>query len=168
MHTSKEELKTVTENEGIIIGSALITAEEAKADESKLAFLKGGKAGGRKYSLEMQQRGFKPFSTKYSIVVTPGKEEAFIKSMPAGDYVINSIRTKGFIQLRANTKVHLTVAPGKSTYIGRLVVNFPHRIRAGSGFNIVVYDDQEECIESLKKEYPSHVSDVVKGLMVVK
>ena len=46
MVSSKEELQSLGDNEGIVIGSFVINVEKGEQDESGWAFLKGRKAEG--------------------------------------------------------------------------------------------------------------------------
>ena len=170
MQSSVEELDNLKENEGIIIGSVLITVEESKTEESSWAWLKGQKAGTAKYALSMNKIGtsFNPFSTTYQITVTPEKEEVFIKKMPAGKYIISKIHKQGFTNLYANIKINIEVKPGETTYVGKLIVKFPNRLRAGSKYKIKVEDEQEKTVDALKNEYRNIISSVSKTLMVAK
>jgi hypothetical protein len=86
MVSTKEELQSLSENEGVVIGSVLLTVEKGKEDESGWAFLKGRKAGELDWSVSIQEVGFNPFATTYSIPAKSGKEETFIKKLPAGSY----------------------------------------------------------------------------------
>jgi len=170
MTSSKEELQSLGENEGIVVGSVLLTAAKEDADESGWAFLKGRKAGELEYSVSISEAGSNPFSTTYTVPAKPGKEEVFIKKLPVGSYNMNELKPSGFLapQLSLTLAVNFNVKPQQTSYIGKLVVNFPDRIRWGSPAVVEVLDAQEETIENLRGEYPSIVSNAVKELATSK
>jgi len=166
MTSSKEELQGLGENEGIVVGSVLLTAAKGDAEESGWAFLKGRKAGELEYSVSISETGFNPLKTTYSVPAIPGKEEVFIKKLPVGSYNMNELRPSGFLapQLRLTLAINFNVKPRQTSYIGKLVVNFPDRITAGSPVRVEILDTQEETIEKLKGEHPSIVPNTVKEL----
>jgi hypothetical protein len=49
-------------------------------------------------------------------------------------------------------------------YIGRLVALLSDRINMGSSFRVAVEDSQQETLDTLKNDYPSLISHVVKYL----
>lgn len=169
MTSSKEELQGVGDKEGVVIGSVLLTAAKGDENESGWAFLKGRKTDDLKQSVLISESGYDyPFKTKYTIPATTGKEEIFIKKLPAGNYNMDSL---GVVDLFGNQQglklrllINFNVKPRQTTYIGKLVVNLPDRLRAGSPASTVILDAQQETIEKLKSEYPSIVSDTVKDL----
>jgi hypothetical protein len=65
--------------------------------------------------------------------------------------------------------LHFSVAAGRSTYIGKLTVNLPSRVllRMLSGTTVMI-DDQTKTIKALQEKYPEYVTNVIKGIMVVK
>lgn len=166
MTSSKEELQSLGENEGIVVGSVLLTAAKGDAEESGWAFLKGRKAGELEYSVLISETGFNPLKTNYSVPATPGKEEMFVKKLPAGSYNMNELRPSGLLapQLRLTLAINFNVRPRQTSYIGKLVVNFPDRITVGSAVRVEILDAQVETIEKLRGEHPSVVSNTVREL----
>ena len=79
---------------------------------------------------------------------------------------MNELRPSGFLapQLRLTLAINFNVKPRQTSYIGKLVVNFPDRITAGSPVRVEILDTQEETIEKLKGEHPSIVPNTVKEL----
>ena len=73
MTSSTEELQSLGENEGIVVGSVLLTAAKGDTEESGWAFLKGRKAGELEYSVSISETGFNPLKTTYSVPAIPGK-----------------------------------------------------------------------------------------------
>lgn len=169
MVSTKEELQSVSANEGIVFGSILFIVAEGPKDESAWAFLKGRKADDVEWTVTFGEVvGFQPFATTYSISAKPGNEEVFIKKLPPGNYNIRRAVPAGFFGLSSNHYVSLdiyfTVEPQKSSYIGKLVVNVPDRIMLGSRVRVAISDSQEETVARLRSEHPSVVGNTVKNL----
>jgi hypothetical protein len=165
--SSKEELQSLGDDEGIVVGSVLLTAAPGDASESGFAFLGGRKAGELEYSVAVSQAAFNPLKPTYSLPAVPGKEEFFVKKLPAGSYRLDNIKPSGILAPTALTfplGLAFTVRPRAVSYIGRLEVNFPDRIRAGSSFRFAVRDARQETIEKLKNDYPSIVPNAVSAL----
>ena len=167
MVSSKEELQNVGENEGIVFGSFVINVEKSEEKESGWAFLKGQKAGDATYAVIISERGFNPLKQNYVIRAEPEKEEVFIKKLTAGDYQIQKIQKEGFTNLELNLRVNFRVTPRQTTYLGKLTVQFPDRIRVGSPVRTNVGDVQQETTEKLKNEHEKSLSQVVKALMAI-
>lgn len=168
MVSTKEELQSVSANEGVVIGSILFIVAEGPKDESAWAFLKGRKADDVEWTVIFGEVGFQPFATTYSISVKPGKEENFIKKLPPGNYNIQRAIPAGLFGLNSNQYVSLDiyfkVEPQQTSYIGKLVVNVPDRIMLGSRVRAAISDSQEETVAKLRSEYPSVVGNTVKNL----
>ena len=167
MVSSKEELQSVGENEGVVFGSFVINVEKGKESESGWAFLKGQKAGDATYFVMISEQGINPLSLNYTIRATPEKEEIFIRKLPAGTYQIKKIQKEGFTTLELNLRVNFTVVPKQTTYIGKFTVQFPDRIIPGSPVRTNVADAQRETTELLKGEHEKSLSNVVKGLLTI-
>jgi hypothetical protein len=176
MVSSKEELQSLGDNEGIVIGSFVINVEKGKEDESSGAFLEGRKAGDFEYGVTITERQSSavaeaiaasvPFRTSYGFEVKPEQEFTFLKKLPAGTYQIRNINQLGFSTLSTTLSMDFTVKPRQTTYIGRLAVQFPNRAMALSQVTTRVTDAQEETINSLRKEHgDSLFANVAKELM---
>ena len=63
--------------------------------------------------------------------------------------------------------MNFRVTPRQTTYIGKLTVQFPDRIRAGSPVRMNVGDAQQNATEQLKSEHEESLAVVVKALMAV-
>ena len=168
MTSSKEELRAIEENEGVVVGSVLLTVEQGDANESGWSFLKGRKAGELEYSVDISNTGteFNPFKTTYSLPATPGKEAFFVKNLPAGNYKMDRIGPSGFLAPQLSFPLNLSfgVEPQKVSYIGKLVVNLPDRIGMGGRFSFAIQDAQQETIDKLRNDYPTIVPNAVKKL----
>ena len=167
MTSSNEELQSVGDKDGVVVGSVLLTAAQGATNESGWAFLGGRKAAELEYSVAVSEAGFNPLKLTYTLPATPGKEEFFVKKLPAGSYTMVSLSPTGFLAPTGLTfplGLGFDVKPQKVSYIGRLVVTFPDRIRAGVRFRFAIQDAQQEAIEKLRNDYPSIVANAVRDL----
>ncbi|MGH8613556.1 MAG: ankyrin repeat domain-containing protein [Gammaproteobacteria bacterium] len=172
MVSSKEELQNVGETEGIVFGSFVINVEKSQGNETGGAFLKGLKAGDTTYAVIISEYEFlgnrfsdqfrsNPLKPLYVVRATPGKEEIFIKKLPAGVYRIEKLQREGFGKLEFDLEVYFTVTPKLTTYIGKVTVQFPDRITPASPVRTNVADAQRETTELLKNEYGKSLSNVI-------
>ena len=166
MVSTKEELQSLSQNEGVVIGSVLLTVEKGSQNESGWAFLKGRKAGELDWSVSIQESGFNPLATTYSVPAEPGKEAIFIRKLPAGSYDMSRVRPVGLFvpNLYLSLGIHFTVKPGQTSYIGKLAVTLPDRIMLGSPAHVDILDAQIETVEQLRGKYSSVVENTVKDL----
>ena len=168
MTSSKQELREIAEDEGVVYGSFLVDVERVADEGSAWEFWKGQKAGGSTYSVEITKRGRNPIKPTYALRATPGTEDVFIKKLPAGEYLIEKVSKEGFTNLELILDgVTFRVVPGQTTYIGKLMLQFPNRITVGSAVRVEVRDTQQETTESLKGEYAESLSDVGKELITI-
>lgn len=153
MQMSPEELKKLQPNEGIVIGSVQI---------------KGGKdlLGRTKWSLAAKQTN--NADPEYTIAAhRDGAEEFFATKMIAGDYHIFKLYQEGFSTFTVPTDIQFKVEPGKTEYLGRLVIEFPPGfITVMTPIKIAVEDAKEEVLDSLTKKAGLAVSDVATNLMM--
>lgn len=174
MNSSKEELRSIGDKEGVVIGSVLITVKKGSKDESAWSFLKGRKADDLKYTIRISDSGYEhPFKKRYSIPATTREEVVFIKKLPAGNYKMDNL---GVVSWGGNQvfsfplSIYFDVKPQQATYIGRLTVNLPERFLMGKHFSglipakVNILDAQQETIKKLKNEYPSITSDMITSL----
>jgi hypothetical protein len=165
MTSTREELQSVEDKEGVVFGSVLLTAAQGNANESGWAFLGGRKAAELEYSVAVSEAAFSLVKLTYTLPATPNKEEFFVKKLPAGDYRMVSISDRLLAPTGAFPMgLGFSVKPRKVTYIGRLTVTFPDRIAPGSRFRFAVQDAQQETIAKLRNDYPSVVADTVRDL----
>ena len=168
MTSSKEQLQSVGEDEGIVFGSFVINVEPGE-DGSSLAFWKGQKAGNATYAVIFTKSGYNPIKQRYMVRATPEKEAVFIRKLPAGVYHIEKISKEGFTNLELYLNdVNFRVVPKQTTYIGKIIMQSPNRIMAGSPVRVSVADAQQETTESLRGEHEKSVSTVVKELAIKK
>ena len=167
MNSSKEELQGIETNEGIVVGSVLLTVAQGDANESGWAFLKGRKASELEYSVAISESEFNPFKPTYTLPATPGKEALFVKKLPAGSYKMSSIGPTGFLAptgLSFPLNLRFEVKPQTISYIGKLVVTLPDRISGGRRFEFAIQDAQKETIDKLRNDHPTIVPNAVRNL----
>lgn len=159
MESSKEELGSIGQDEGIVVGSVLLTLAQGETNESGWAFLKGRKAGDLEYEVAFSKKKDSVLpGTTYTLPAIPGKEAFFVKKLPAGNYQMVSIGPTGFLAptlLRFPLDLSFKVTPQKTTYIGKLVVVLPDRLGPGGRFRFSVQDAQLETVDKLRNDYPS-------------
>jgi hypothetical protein len=174
MISTKDELQSVGENEGIVVGSFLVNIEPGEEKESAWAFLKGRKTGDSEYDVTVTEttglggdlmNAALPYRTNYQFRVKPEQEIRFIKKLPAGRYRIMQIKQVDSTAY-VNVGAAFTVRPKQPTYIGRMVVRIPYRAMAGTQVSVRVTDAQEETVDALRKEHgEALLSNIVKDLM---
>ena len=152
MQMPVQDVSQMAQNEGIVMGSVL---------------MKGGKdiLGRKGWRLEVS--GIDPNLNNFSIDVEHGGEEAvFVTKMLAGQYRFSRLTQLGFSNAYADIDVPFTAHPEKTTYVGRLVMEFPSGfIGAGSGFSVEVEDVKDQTIASAEKTYGNLVRDPFTHLM---
>lgn len=164
MQSPKEELQGMSKEEGIIIGSVLLSVQPGEAQESGWAWLKGRKAAEQDYALDVHETGSKLFSTRYTIQIKAGEENIFLKKLPAGSYRFLHIQTGSG---QADVGIGFTVTPGQATYIGKLVIIMPDRIRPGTEVTYSIEDEQEKIVKHVSGEYQGLLPTLTKSLMIV-
>lgn len=151
MQMPVEDLSQIGRNEGIVVGSVLI---------------KGGRdiLGRKDYTLEVG--GMEPHLKNFAIDVKRNGEEAvFVTKMLAGEYRFAQLIMTGFSTYDPDLlDVPFTVHPGKTVYIGRLVITFSGDV-TDSVFLIRVDDAREETLASVEKTHGNLVRNAVTDLM---
>ena len=166
MTSSKEALQSIGEDEGVVVGSFVITIEKGDETESEQAYLMGQKTRDAAYTVYFSEKGFNLFGTSYMIRAQPEQEVVFIKKLPVGEYEIQKISKAGFTTLEVNVRnLTFRVVPRQTTYVGKITMQFPNRIKAGSPVQMIVGDARQETTELLKGEYGPSLSRIVTTLM---
>lgn len=152
MQMSPEELKGLQPNEGVVLGSVQI---------------RGGKdlLGRTKWTLAAKRTDNS--GTEYSIVAhREGEEEFFVTRMAAGIYRIYKLYQEGFSTFNVSTNVQFRVEPGKTKYLGRLVIEFPPGfITVNTPIKIAVEDAKDKALDSSAQRAGISVKDVATDLM---
>jgi len=144
MTSTKEDLQNVGEDEGVVIGSILITSK-----------LQG------EYIAEISKsRYIDVLSPIYRIAGTPENEVVFIRKLPVGGYHVQAINWR-YTLLSWQPGILFNVRPRQTSYIGRLEIHYPS---AGDPARIRVLDTRVETIEKLRGEHPTIVLNAVNGL----
>lgn len=151
------ELRSPTPNDGVVIGSV---------------WIRGGKdlLGRTRWELAVDRAERKSFGgSDYSIQAhRDGAEEVFAITMPAGRYRIPELRQPGFSTFRRSTDFHFEVRPGKTTYIGRLLIEFPQEtISVFTPIKMTIEDARDGNVAEAQAKYRRQFQDVSTQLMVV-
>lgn len=152
MQMSPEELGRLQPNEGIVLGSVHI---------------KGGKdlLGRTKWTLAAKR--LDNSGPEYSIQAhREGNEEFFISRMEGGDYRIYRLYQGGFSSFSSSPNIQFNVEPGKTKYLGRLVIEFPPGLMGvWTQIKIAIEDAKEEALDSSAQKAGLAVGDVTTDLM---
>ena len=166
LQMTKEEIQRLENTEGIIFGSILVEAKDPENDSGWQTFWKGKKASDFKYSFLLKK--VDDNSGAYEIIVDPNNEKTFVSKLVGGDYRIYKIWVVYVSDyLYTDTDVRFTVLPQKATYVGRLRVSFPERVKMFSKFGLEIEDDQAVAESQAKKEFGLNESIITKGLMQI-
>jgi hypothetical protein len=112
-----------------------------------------------------------PSAKQYSLVAVPLEEKKFVLRLPAGSYRFLSITPQNLGNgLKSALGLAFDVTPARATYIGRLVIAMPVRVRIINGEypSIVprhVEDALDDSVELIKRRYPNFTQEVAKSLM---
>jgi hypothetical protein len=166
LQMTKEEIQQPKDTEGIIIGSIFVEAKEPESDSGWQTFWKGKKASDFKYKFLVSK--IDDYKDSYQIIVDPNNEKTFISKLNSGDYHIWRIWVVYVSDyLYTDTDIRFTVTPQKETYIGKLVVSFPERVKMFSKFVMKIEDAQAAAVAQVKKEVALDENMVLKSLMHV-
>jgi hypothetical protein len=166
LQMTKEEIQQPKDSEGIIIGSIIVEAKKPESDSGWQTFWKGKKASEFKYKFLVSKTDEN--SDSYQIIVEPNNEKIFVSKLNSGDYHIFKIWVVYVSDyLYTDTDIRFTVTPQKETYIGKLVVSFPDRVKMFSKFNMQIEDAQASAVAQMKKDVSIDEKMVLKSLMQV-
>ena len=158
MNMSSVELNDLAPNEGIVVGSLIITGGE-------------GFWGPGDWELIAKNDEDSTFMPKvYSITAKgDGGEGIFATKLPAGNYTFLSliqIGALGIPMFTTDANFSFTVQPGEPLYIGRLVVRFsPGTLNTYSTqiyYNVV--DAKDDIAEKAKNLYDIDLNDTTSSL----
>ena len=156
MRMSAADLQTLGPDDGIVVGSFLV---------------KGGQdiLGRKRWKLVAERLETWLFPSGYAVEADrDGREVIFVAKMPAGAYHFYKLVQPGFSSFRQKTDIVFQVQPGRTIYIGRLVLAFPPgRITILTRFQLNVEDARATSISGAESEYGVTLSDVLTSLMSV-
>jgi hypothetical protein len=165
LHSTPDDLQALGSDEGVVFGSIRMDADAVDEDDSGWEFIKAPRAGGLGFDVVVNADTINPFTPDYHLTATVGTEVVFIKKFGAGDYLIESIRAKqGTGELVVPVRYQFTVTPGKTTYIGKLLVHLPARVAAFERVGLGIENDREAAISQLGSSYDPVMRDVIDDL----
>ena len=112
-----------------------------------------------------------PSAKQFALIVAPSEERNFILRLPAGSYRFLSMTLQNSDQkLKTVLGLAFEVTPVRATYIGRLVIAMPIRLRLHKGeYPYVVprhvEDALDDSVDVLKRRHPHFTQEVAKNLM---
>jgi Ankyrin repeats (3 copies) len=179
--SNEEKLFPSTQTEGVVLGSVFLTVEEENSehsyygeDYSLLAGIrKGLKTSGRTFAVWAELNSSVWSQHTFAIVAKPGKEELFVKKLPAGTYQIFALSPEGFPPGQSNNYMRLGVTfevlPRQTTYIGQITIELPYRFgggfrETGGGSGTGIWDSEVQTIAKLRDKFPHTVSKVANRL----
>jgi hypothetical protein len=174
MKMSASDVGQLQPNEGVVFGSLLIKALPAEDGSTSMLTGLGGKTWSanvvdtRKSPMEYDLKGADAY-----IKAREGEEAPFVTKLLAGEYVFVDMVSPSIMgTLRAPIRVPFRVHPGKTTYIGRLLIEMPQKmdvkvpgIPQGMNYSVRVEDAQQSTVALLKKDYGEIFAKVGKDLM---
>jgi hypothetical protein len=180
VRATPSELRSLPPGEGISIGSVAIRAG-AKGDNttSLLSGLKGKQwnvivANAKDLETVMGRMALAALESSEAgqLKVMEGEEKPFVMILPTGEHLFLSMSRSTFSgTMSAPLRVPFRVSPGKTTYIGRLVIEMPAKmdtflgLPTGARYKVRVEDAQDETIDALRKEYGDLLANVERDLM---
>lgn len=171
----------LTASEGTVVGSVLVRVGNTNISlpfPVSASLLRPARSIG--YSLEMGvARDIKSimekpiaFEKRFLLNIEPDQEKIFVTRMPAGPHVFDRLVPRGYEEAAALLGISFSVAPGATTYIGRVIFDLPEKLPLllpqgfySLKFTIQVEDAQEATIDSIRSTHGRIVENVVKDLM---
>lgn len=152
----QQELRGPTGNEGIVVGSILMKGGRDILGRTKwdLAIVKAGQGSDLAPDFSIQaNRG--------------GDEEVFATNMPAGDYRFSRLQLP-FSNFSYPLNVPFQVQPGRTSYIGRLLVEFPDElISIYTRVRVSVEEAKDATVTKAEARFGKKLGDVTTSLMSV-
>ena len=181
VRATPSDLRGLPPGEGVAVGSVAIHAGP-KGDNttSLLSGLKGKKwsvivTNAKETETVMGRMALAAMESSGTgqLEVVEGEEMPFVMILPAGDHLFLSMSRSTLSGTRWSVplQVPFRVSPGKTTYVGRLVIEMPAKmdtflgLPTGVRYKALVDDAQDETIGALRKEYGDLLANVERDLM---
>ena len=177
VRATPSDLRQLPPGEGVAIGSVVIQA--GHMGDNTTTFISGLK--GKRWDVGVADAKLSRWDLAAMEVsgfgnpllnVTEGEETPFVMMLPAGEYLFLSMSTSTLGgTMSAPLRVPFRVNPGKTAYIGRLVIAMPAKMDTFLGlptsvrYKVLVEDAQDETINTLRKEYGDLLANVERDLM---
>lgn len=150
MKMTPAQLKKLTPNDGLVVGSLIIT---------------GGRDLLGRVKWDLVAENDNSSGTYFITANRNGGEVIFASKLPVGDYTFSKLRQTGFSTFTAETNLKFTVRRNKPAYIGRIVVEFPPGlISAFTRFRIKVVDAREDVMERVSNLYDINLKNVTSTI----
>lgn len=156
---SQADIRTLTENEGVVIGSIFVRVAEAPIDSS---WRQERRLERTVWLFELEKEN-NPL-LKRNIRVQPGVERHFVEKLRSGRYYFRRMSGVVFTHAYVPLGIHFSVTPQTITYLGRIEVTVPQRvIERKVSYRVV--DAEAGTLEILKTQYPQYATEVTKRLV---
>jgi len=156
---------------GIVVGSVLVEAEDDPPD-SWWNRMFGRNAEGFTYEFQIvriewtdRKGGGHPFAEQYRLEVKPKVERTFVSRLPVGNYLIKTFRHEGLSAIGGDLEVKFSVEPGRTQYLGRLILDVPRRVSFGTPYTFRIANARDTAIAALRQRYPAFAGEVVDSPM---
>ncbi len=157
MNMTADDLRDVGPEEGLVLGSFKVEGGDDFLGRKRWELLAREAGGG----FHLTGPG------DYTIEADRDADEVvFLTKMPAGDYHFYRLIQPGFSSFEADIDVPFRVQPGKTVYLGRLVLRFPSgQITAFTMVGFDVENDKFAAVATAEREHGIPLDDVVTDLM---
>jgi len=163
LQMSKDNIENAHHSDGIIFGSILVQAKEVEDDSFWQTFQKGKKATDFKYKFLVSK--LDSITASHEFIVEPNNETYFVSKIDNGEYkIFKVIVVYKSNYLNTKTDIHFTVT-NNITYIGKLIVSLPERMKAFEKITLKVEDDQINAEMHISEKYGIAKENIVKSLM---
>lgn len=156
---------------GIVVGSVLVEAEDDPPD-SWWNRTFGRNAEGFTYEFQIvriewtdRKGGSHPYAEQYRLEVKPKVERTFVSRLPVGNYLIKTFRHEGLSAIGGDLEVKFTVEPGRTQYLGRLILDVPRRVSFGTPYTFRIANARDTAVAALRQRYPALAQEVVDSPM---
>lgn len=157
LQMSDSEIVMSKPDEGQVFGSIHVTLRDDKNDSMWVSSLEGSQWSFKVDKSDGTFVGRFLKQERHELTAVAGGEESFfVTKLPVGDYVISECYRSGFSPTRMSggLYLHFKVEPGKTIYIGKLVMELPkYNNQYFMMFNPSVKDEKENALAALKGAY---------------
>jgi hypothetical protein len=165
---TNNQISSMKPEEGQVFGSIQITLRDDNNNSIWVASIEGTKW---LFMVDNSNRTWpqKVLSQeRFELDAIAGAEESFfVAKLPAGEYAIKECSGTGLLNnMRSNLDIHFKVEPGKTIYIGKLIVEFPkYNNPYALLYNCKVENKQAEALSMLNNSYNNLGKNIETGLM---
>lgn len=159
---SNERLTPLPTEQGIVIGSVVVKTVD---DTSK-----SGDAGNMTFQFDIVQSlpgnpEGGPNAERYRLEVKGGEERVFVSRLREGRYLLKSFAQERIVGVGGDLGLVFDSRAGEISYIGRLVVEVPHRVSRGNEYRFIVENARESTLREISGRQPELAKQAVDAPM---